>query len=133
DNDGVIDPNERGIAGVTVELEGTAIDGTPITVTVTTDADGNYSFTDLPPGTYTVTEPTQPPGTLDGKTVPGTTGGTATTPGTPPSKISTIKLGVNETSSDNNFVEIPVGSIACFVYNDSNDDGIKQADEGGYA
>ncbi|WP_269789628.1 SdrD B-like domain-containing protein [Stenotrophomonas sp. Iso1] len=133
DNDGVVDPDEKGIAGVTVELEGTAIDGTPIKATVTTDADGNYSFTDLPPGTYTVTEPTQPPGTLDGKTVPGTTGGTATTPGTTPSKISTITVGVNETSSDNNFGEIPVGSIAGFVYNDSNDDGIKQSDEGGYA
>ncbi len=133
DNDGVVDPDEKGISGVTVELEGTAIDGTKITVTVTTDADGNYSFTDLPPGTYTVTEPNQPPGTLDGKTVPGSTGGTASTPGTTPSKISTIKVGVNETSTDNNFGEIPVGSIAGFVYNDSNDDGIKQSDEGGYA
>jgi len=100
---------------------------------VTTDPDGNYSFTELPPGTYTVIEPNQPPGTLDGKTVPGSTGGTPTAPGTPASKISTIKVGVNETSSDNNFGEIPVGSIAGYVYNDSNDDGIKQGDETGYA
>ncbi|MGE8224980.1 MAG: SdrD B-like domain-containing protein [Stenotrophomonas sp.] len=132
-NDGVVDPGEKGIAGVIVELEGTAIDGTPITATVTTDADGNYSFDELPPGTYTVTEPNQPPGTLDGKTVPGSTGGTATAPGTTPSKISTIVVGVNETSKENNFGEVPVGSIAGFVYNDSNDDGIKQNDEGGYA
>jgi uncharacterized repeat protein (TIGR01451 family) len=132
-NDGVVDPGEKGIGGVTVELEGTAIDGTPIKLTVTTDADGNYSFDELPPGTYTVTEPNQPPGTLDGKTVPGSTGGTATAPGTTPSKISTIVVGVNETSKDNNFGEVPVGSIAGFVYNDSNDDGIKQNDEGGYA
>lgn len=132
-NNGVVDPGEKGIGGVTVELEGTAIDGTPIKLTVTTDADGNYSFDELPPGTYTVTEPNQPPGTLDGKTVPGSTGGTATAPGTTPSKISTIVVGVNETSKDNNFGEVPVGSIAGFVYNDSNDDGIKQNDEGGYA
>ncbi|WP_313642842.1 SdrD B-like domain-containing protein [Stenotrophomonas sp.] len=132
-NDGVVDPGEKGLGGVTVELEGTAIDGTPIKVTVTTDPDGNYSFTELPPGTYTVIEPNQPPGTLDGKTVPGSTGGTPTAPGTPASKISTIKVGVNETSSDNNFGEIPVGSIAGYVYNDSNDDGIKQGDETGYA
>ena len=132
-NDGVVDPGEKGIAGVIVELEGTAVDGTPITLSVTTDADGNYSFDELPPGTYTVTEPNQPPGTLDGKTVPGSTGGTATAPGTTPSKISTIVVGVNETSRENNFGEVPVGSIAGFVYNDSNDDGIKQNDEGGYA
>src|SRR5690606_6843330 len=112
---------------------GTSVDGTPIKVTVTTDPDGNYSFTDLPPGTYTVTEPEQPQGTLDGKTVPGSSGGTPTSPGTPPSKISTITVGVNEVSKDNNFGEIPAGSISGFVYNDSNDDGIKQGDEGGYA
>ncbi|MGV8960174.1 MAG: SdrD B-like domain-containing protein [Stenotrophomonas sp.] len=132
-NDGVVDPTENGIGGVTVELEGTAIDGTPIAVTVITDPDGNYHFPDLPPGTYTVTEPTQPLGTHDGKTVAGTTGGTPTAQGTSPSKITAIVLGGNETSRDNNFGEIPVGSISGYVYNDSNDDGTKQAGEGGYA
>lgn len=132
-NDGVVDPGEEGIVGVTVELTGTAIDGTPVTVTVTTDADGNYSFTDLPPGTYTVIEPNQPPGTLDGQTVPGTSGGTPTTPGNGPSKISTITVGVNQISTDNNFGEILGGSISGHVYNDSNDDGVRQSDEGGYA
>lgn len=132
-NDGVIDPGEEGIVGVTVELTGTAIDGTPVSVTVRTDADGNYSFTDLPPGTYTVTEPNQPPGTLDGQTVPGTGGGTPTKPGNGPSKINTITVGVNQISTDNNFGEIPGSSISGHVYNDSNDDGIKQSDEGGYA
>ncbi len=132
-NDGVVDPGEEGIVGVTVELTGTAIDGTPVSVTVTTDADGNYSFTDLPPGTYTVIEPNQPPGTLDGQTVPGTSGGMPTTPGNGPSKISTITVGVNQISTDNNFGEILGGSISGHVYNDSNDDGIRQSDEGGYA
>ncbi|MDE9800545.1 SdrD B-like domain-containing protein, partial [Staphylococcus delphini] len=54
--------NEPGIANVKVTL--TKEDGS--TVTATTDKDGNYKFTDLPNGKYTVTfetpdgyEPTQ--------------------------------------------------------------------------
>jgi uncharacterized repeat protein (TIGR01451 family) len=133
DNDGVVDPDETGIGGVRVELEGTAIDGTTISLWTTTEPDGSYSFIELPPGTYTVTEPTQPPGTLDGKTVQGSTGGVPSQTGDTPSKIETITVGVNEISTENNFGEIPAGSISGYVYNDSNDDGIKQGDEGGYA
>jgi len=132
-NDGVVDPGETGIGGVRVELEGTAIDGTTISLWTTTEPDGSYSFIELPPGTYTVTEPTQPPGTLDGKTVQGSTGGVPSQTGDTPSKIETITVGVNEISTENNFGEIPAGSISGYVYNDSNDDGIKQGDEGGYA
>nr|WP_272494159.1 SdrD B-like domain-containing protein [Stenotrophomonas mori] len=132
-NDGVVDPGETGIGGVTVELEGVADDGTPITLTTTTEPDGTYSFTELPPGTYTVTEPDQPSGTLDGTTVAGSTGGTPSQPNDGPSKITGIKVGVDQTSTGNNFGEIPPGGIGGFVYNDSNDDGIKQAGEGGYA
>jgi uncharacterized repeat protein (TIGR01451 family) len=133
DNDGVVDPGENGIAGVTVELRGIAIDNTTIELSMITDADGHYRFTNLPPGTYTVTEPTQPPGTLDGRTVTSTPGATASAPGTAPSRIATLQVDVGEISADNNFGEIPAGSIAGHVYNDSNDDGLKQADEGGYA
>ncbi|KRG84341.1 hypothetical protein ABB34_09450 [Stenotrophomonas daejeonensis] len=133
DNDGVVDPDETGIGGVRVELEGTAIDGTTISLWTTTEPDGSYSFIELPPGTYTVTEPNQPPGTLDGKTVEGSTGGMPSQTGDTPSKIETITVGVNEISTENNFGEIPAGSISGYVYNDSNDDGIKQGDEGGYA
>ncbi|RAI78912.1 hypothetical protein BFS35_013255, partial [Macrococcoides goetzii] len=50
-HDGIQDTNEPGIPGVTVTL--TKPDGT--TVTTTTDNNGNYSFTELPTGNYTVT------------------------------------------------------------------------------
>ncbi|HEC2156370.1 TPA: carboxypeptidase regulatory-like domain-containing protein [Staphylococcus delphini] len=60
--DGIQNSNEPGIANVKVTL--TKEDGS--TVTATTDKDGNYKFTDLPNGKYTVTfetpdgyEPTQ--------------------------------------------------------------------------
>ncbi|WP_317618569.1 SdrD B-like domain-containing protein, partial [Macrococcus capreoli] len=51
DKDGVQDANEPGIAGVIVTL--TKPDGS--TVTTTTDANGNYIFTNLPNGDYTIT------------------------------------------------------------------------------
>lgn len=136
DNDGVVDPGEKGLPGVEMVLTGTDINGDPITpITVVTDANGEYSFTNLPPGTYTVTESKQPEGTADGQTVPGTTGGTGSTAGSAtdgnPSTITTITVGVGEVSQDNNFGEIPVGSISGKVYNDSNDNGIAENDEAG--
>ncbi|WP_353085021.1 SdrD B-like domain-containing protein [Stenotrophomonas sp.] len=132
-NDGVVDPGETGLANVTITLTGTDLVGNPITRDTVTDADGNYSFSDLPPGTYTVTEPDQPTGTRDGRTVAGSTGGTVTAPGTLPSKITGLVLGVNQQSVNNNFGEIPTGSIAGRVYNDSNDNGVVDTGEGGIA
>ena len=49
----------------------------PMTAT-TTNASGAYSFGNLRPGTYTLTE-TQPAGLLDGKDTAGSLGGVATT------------------------------------------------------
>ncbi|WP_020471274.1 SdrD B-like domain-containing protein [Zavarzinella formosa] len=57
-NNGVIDPTETtGLPGVTIQAVGPAG-----TITTTTGADGSYSFDNLPAGSYTVSEPTQPPG-----------------------------------------------------------------------
>lgn len=58
---GSLDGGEVGIATVTISLSGTDTLGNPVTRSTTTDATGNYSFTDLPAGTYTITE-TQPSG-----------------------------------------------------------------------
>ncbi|WP_313347698.1 SdrD B-like domain-containing protein [Stenotrophomonas sp.] len=132
-NDGVIDPGETGLANVRITLVGTDLAGNPITRDTVTDADGSYSFAELPPGTYGVAEPDQPTGTRDGRTVAGSTGGTVTAPGTTPSQISAVVLGVNQQSINNNFGEIPTASIAGRVYNDSNDNGSVDSSEGGIA
>ncbi len=53
-NDSVWDHEiEKGLSGWTIELSGGVIDGT---VSVVTDEQGNYSFTSLPDGTYTLCE-----------------------------------------------------------------------------
>ena len=133
DNDGVIDAGESGIAGVTVTLTGTDTLGRPVERTLTTDAQGGYLFENLAPGSYTVTEPTQPAGTLNGRTNAGNGGGTATSVATLPSAISGITLGIGQMVSANDFGEIPPARIAGRVYADNNDNGVIDSSEVGLA
>lgn len=55
DNDGVIDAGEKRLAGVRVDLTGQTVIGAFAAFT-TTDANGNYSFSGLAPGSYTLTQ-----------------------------------------------------------------------------
>lgn len=133
DNDGVIDSSETGIDAVVIRLQGTDLSGTTVTRETTTGPDGSYAFTGLPPGTYTITEPDQPQGTLNGRTVAGNGGGIVTPPTTAPSVISDVTLGVGENVTGNDFGEIPAGSIRGRVYNDANNNGNIDANEPGIA
>ena len=54
DADGVQDEGEPGVPGVLVTLSGTDVDGNVVELTATTDAEGNYLFSDLAAGTYSV-------------------------------------------------------------------------------
>jgi hypothetical protein len=97
---GVQDPGEPGIPGVSVELIGSG--GTQVGPTVTTAADGSYSLGCVPAGTYTV-QFTLPAGstdvptgtdvgtdrTVDSNTSPTATAGVATT---------TVTLGASDTN-----------------------------------
>jgi uncharacterized repeat protein (TIGR01451 family) len=130
-NSAMVDGGEAGIAGVTITLTGTDIAGNPVTRTTTTDANGDYRFDALPPGTYNVTEPAQPAGTLNGRTVAGSGGGTVTTPGVAPSAIRGIVLGLSQTASGNNFGEIAPARVAGTVYGDNNNNGRQDGGEAG--
>src|SRR5205085_1541427 len=96
-----------------------------VSLTATTTAGGAYSFANLRPGTYVLTE-TQPAGYLDGKDTIGTPGGTAGN-----DVFSNIVLATNVNGANNNFGELLPSSLAGFVYNDVNNSGVKQAGESG--
>lgn len=123
-NNGVRDGTDPPLPGVVVTLTGTNFLGQPVMLTTTTDATGNYTFPNLLPGTYTVTE-TQPAGYADGTANPGSTGGTAA-----PNVISNIPIASGQNSTGNNFGERLFG-VSGAVYEDRNNDGIQGPDEPG--
>jgi uncharacterized repeat protein (TIGR01451 family) len=107
-NDGLLNNQDHGIASQAINLSGVDINGNAVNASATSTADGSYSFTGLPEGTYAVTQPVQPAGTTNGKTIAGGTGGGVTAVAVVPSVISAISLvGVNTVSGENNFAEIP--------------------------
>jgi uncharacterized repeat protein (TIGR01451 family) len=93
DRDNVQDAGEPGLPDITITLSGTDVLGAAVNRTVQTDANGAYSFTNVLPGTYTVSRPAS---LGDGTTSPGTAGGTAGT-----TAISNIVLG-NAPATANN-------------------------------
>ena len=102
---GALDAGETGISGVTVGLSGTDGLGAAVSRTTTTDASGNYTFKDLPAGTFTVTE-TQPAGF-----------GSST-----PNSISSITIGAHASSTGNNFGDT-TGALTGSVFFDRNSNG----------
>lgn len=124
-----IDPNidgkfittagDKPLGGVTITISGTDVGGNKVaTRTTKTDATGFYQFTELPPGTYTITE-TQPGGILvDGIDSIGSLGGT-----TPANDKLTVTLLPNDNGQNYNFGEIPPASAFGGVYVDSNRNG----------
>src|SRR5262249_30061400 len=73
-NNGIKEPGDLPIAGVTVTLMGVTSQGQQVTLKTLTGPDGGYIFSALNPGTYKVVE-TQPAGFLDGKDAVGTING----------------------------------------------------------
>lgn len=134
-NDGIKNAGDTAIAGVTLELLNSA---SAVIATTVTDASGNYIFSNLTNGTYSVREPIQPPGTANGLTIAGTingvTVGTATAASVVPSVIGSIVLPPNGTSINNNFAEVgAVNTISGFVYVDANNNGVMDAGEAAIA
>lgn len=120
DADGVKDAGESGIPGVTITIRD---GGDAVVGNVVTDASGAWTSGDLPPGTYSVTEESQPiSGYIDGASVPGTAGGTAA-----PNTITGI--AVDDAASGYLFAEIPLSIIRGAVWHDADDDGVADAGE----
>ncbi len=116
DGDTVPSIGDPDLAGVTIDLSGTDINGATVSATTTTVADGTYTFDQLLAGTYSVAE-TQPAAFLDGIDSPGSTGGTAdNNPGG--DVISGIPIAPGADSIANNFSEVEAGSLRGSVIDD---------------
>ncbi len=125
DGDGAHGAGEPGLANVSMTLTGTDDLGTAVSLSTTTDANGNYSFPGLRAGTYTVTE-AQPAGYLDGDDHAGTAGGTVTN-----DVISAITLAPGTDASGYTFAEFRAGSIGDTVFSDTDGDGVQDVGEPG--
>jgi len=66
-------PDESGIEGVVINLSGFDLQGNAVNRTVTTDANGHYTFTNLPAGTYQISE--EQPRYIDASESVGTVNG----------------------------------------------------------
>ena len=129
---GVQDTDEVGIPNVIVSLNGTNSLGVPVTTSTTTGPSGEYSFTNLLPGNYTVTF-TKPNGYI---TTPADKGGNDladsdanTITGIAPSV--TLVSGENNPTIDAGYY-LPA-SLGDFVWEDKNANGVQDSGENGIA
>lgn len=134
------------LSGVSIELHAGATCGGALLDTQLTDSLGNYLFSGLAAGTYSVCEPVQPTGTTNGittagpiSTVNGSTGtaGTASNPTATSSQIVNIILngdgagGEISGSANNNFAEVVLSSISGVVFRDLNNNGVQNGTDTG--
>lgn len=120
-HDGVQDSNEAGINGVLVTLTGTDIRGNSITRTDTTDGDGDYLFTGLLAGDYTVTV-----------SIASAYIQTYDYDGTDSANKASYSLKGGEEFLDLDFgYYLPTGSLGDRVWNDYNNNGLQDIGEPG--
>jgi uncharacterized repeat protein (TIGR01451 family) len=123
------------IAGVTVTLTGTDDQGAPVNAAQVTNGSGAYAFTNLRPGTYTLTQ-TQPAGWLEGRAAIGSgVSGIAGTPDTTLSSptygnvIANIGLQSGNAATEYNFGELQPASVAGLVWYDADNSGTQNGTE----
>ncbi len=125
------DIGESGIEGVTLSLQklsnGSYVD---TGLSAVTDANGDYLFENLAPGTYRVVE-AQPAGYLSVGAQAGTVGGGVRGEVTTVDILSTITLLGGEDSIDNDFGEVMPASLSGHVYHDADNDGVFDSGEDG--
>lgn len=106
---------KRPLAGVVVQLRDAA---GQVIATQTSGADGKYSFTNLRPGTYSLTEQT-PPNVIDGAARSGTSGGQVASP----NEIRQISLNSGTSATNYDFCELVPSELSGHTYFDQNNNG----------
>jgi len=127
--DGIQDAGEPGLEGVTVNLFEAG--GTAPIATTTTDAAGDYQFTDLAPGDYVVEVVTTREFTAqDAGADDAVDSDVDTTTG----RTGVINLSPGENDQTNDAGVLPLrAQLGDFVFEDTNEDGIQDAGEPGIA
>ena len=130
-NNGTRDLGEPPVAGATITLTGTDLNGVAVNRTVSSDLTGAFTIGNLLAGTYTLTEP-QPTGYTNGKNDLGSAGGTQTAQNANPSVLSAISLSAGVNATNYEFGEIGT-VLSGKVFIDSNDSGTLVAGDPGLA
>jgi serine-aspartate repeat-containing protein C/D/E len=131
DLDNTRDPGEPGLPGVKLtlmELQGTQY--VPTGQTAVTDAEGNYLFEDLLPGTCQVVE-TQPDGLYSIGATAGSVGQQQRGMVTGANVISDVVLLGGDDSLGNDFAEARPVALSGNVYHDADNDGVLDPGETG--
>ncbi len=131
DNDGVRsdEPSTNGIPASQIRLQGTDDLGNSVDITVSTDADGYYEFTNLRPSNaagYTITQLNAPAAYIDGRDTIGTQGGNDATNDV----YSSIVVTSGTNGTENNFGELLPASLSGTVFNDHDNDGAYEPGDG---
>ncbi|PJJ73638.1 putative repeat protein (TIGR01451 family)/fimbrial isopeptide formation D2 family protein [Diaminobutyricimonas aerilata] len=130
DTDGEQETGEPGIAGATVTVvfagaDGVLGNGDDETHTTMTDAEGDWSVTRLPGGTYRATVTGTPAGYVPSYDLDGTT--------VTPNGQWQGALAQNGARTDVDFGYTGTGALGDLVWFDRNDDGVQQPGEPGLA
>ncbi len=126
DNSAAQNGTEPGIGGAAITLSGTDYRGNAVVAqNIQTNPDGSYSFANLLPGTYAITQSVQPVGYLDGQETIGSLGATLQ-----PDSFTAIGVGSAQTGTGYDFGERSAG-LSGTVFNDLNNDGTQQAGDTG--
>ncbi len=115
----------RPLPGVTVQLFDAQ--GQLVAQTLT-DAQGDYRFSSLAPGVYTVIE-TTPPGLIDGAAFAGTVNGVVHGQVLDPNTIAQIQLLAGNSGVNYDFCEHEPSSVSGYVYHDRNNNGLRETGE----
>jgi uncharacterized repeat protein (TIGR01451 family) len=108
DDNGAADAVDTGIAGITMTLSGTAVDGATLSLNATTDSAGNYTFPFVPQGNYRLTQGAiSEPWLQDGIVTPGTAGGTVDSA----TLVSDIALPANTAATGYLFAKVPTARV----------------------
>jgi hypothetical protein len=126
--DGIQDPTEKPIAGVLVTLYDGS--GNPIATTVT-DANGNYLFSNLEPGTYSVGFTNLPDGVVFTTQNADPNTGSDVDPATGKTGLVNLAPGEVNLSLDAGVKPKPTGGLGNYVWYDANNDGIQNTTEKG--